>query len=247
MQTFYLTDAGKVRSHNEDNVIILNNNNNEFLLAVADGMGGHKAGEVASAIAIDHLHDEFDKLETFGNKENAIEWLRNVVVEINNKIFAYTKENPDSKGMGTTLVVAIKTSDYILYGNIGDSSGYVFKKNDKLHKVTRDHTLVNLLVATGELTAEEAKYHPRKNVLMRALGANDPIEIDIFDVDTSVKGLFLCSDGLTNMLTEEQIEKILNSDLSIDDMIVKLIRKANSRGGNDNITIAYLKKESGDL
>ncbi len=246
MQTFYLTDPGKVRTHNEDNVIILNNNNNEFLLAVADGMGGHKAGEVASAIAIDHLHDEFDKLETFGSKENAIDWLRNIVVEINSMIFDYTSKNPDSKGMGTTLVVAIKTNDYILYGNIGDSSGYVIK-NEKLHKVTKDHTLVNLLVSTGELTEEEAKYHPRKNVLMRALGANDPIEIDIFDVDTSVKGLFLCSDGLTNMLTDEQIEKILNSNLSIEEAVVKLIRKSNSRGGTDNISIAYLKKESGDL
>lgn len=246
MQTFYLTDPGKVRTHNEDNVIILNNNNNEFLLAVADGMGGHKAGEVASAIAIDHLHDEFDKLETFGTKENAIDWLRNIVTEINNMIFDYTSKNPDSKGMGTTLVVAIKTDDYILYGNIGDSSGYVLK-NEKLHKVTKDHTLVNLLVSTGELTKEEAKYHPRKNVLMRALGANDPIEIDIFDVDTSVKGIFLCSDGLTNMLTDEQIEKILNSNLSIEEAVVKLIRKSNSRGGTDNISIAYLKKESGDL
>ena len=246
MQTFYLTDPGKVRTHNEDNVIILNNNNNEFLLAVADGMGGHKAGEVASAIAIDHLHDEFDKLETFGTKENAIDWLRNIVVEINNMIFDYTSKNPDSKGMGTTLVVAIKTNDYILYGNIGDSSGYVIK-NEKLHKVTKDHTLVNLLVSTGELTEEEAKYHPRKNVLMRALGANDPIEIDIFDVYEGVKGLFLCSDGLTNMLTDEQIEKILNSNLSIEEAVVKLIRKSNSRGGTDNISIAYLKKESGDL
>ena len=246
MQTFYLTDSGKVRTHNEDNVIILNNNNSEFLLAVADGMGGHRAGEVASQIAIDHLHDEFDKLETFGSKENAIEWLRNVVVEINNMIFDYTSKNPESKGMGTTLVVAIKTNDYILYGNIGDSSGYVIK-NEKLHKVTKDHTLVNLLVSTGELTEEEAKYHPRKNVLMRALGANNPIEIDIFDVDTSVKGLFLCSDGLTNMLTDEQIEKTLNSKLSIEEAVARLIKKSNSRGGTDNISIAYLKKESGDL
>lgn len=247
MQTFYLTDAGKVRTHNEDNVTILNNNNQEFLLAVADGMGGHKAGEVASKIAIDHLTDEFYKLDSFGTKENAIEWLRNIVVEINNKIFSYTDEFPNSKGMGTTLVVAIKTNDYVLFGNIGDSSGYVLK-NQKLHKVTKDHTLVNLLVSTGELTVEEAKYHPRKNVLMRALGANDPIEIDIFDVvDNTIEAIFLCSDGLTNMLTEEQIEKILNSDLSIEEAVVKLIRKSNSRGGTDNITIAYLKKESGDL
>ena len=246
MQTFYLSDPGKVRTHNEDDVTILNNNNEEFLLAVADGMGGHKAGEVASKRAIDHLVDEFNKLTTFGSKENAIEWLRNIVVEINNMIFDYTNNNPNSKGMGTTLVLAVKTNDYILFGNIGDSSGYVVK-NQKLHKVTKDHTLVNLLVSTGELTEEEARYHPRKNVLMRALGANDPIEIDIFDVDPNIEGIFLCSDGLTNMLSEEQIEKILNSDLPIEEAVVKLIKKSNSRGGTDNITIAYLKKESGDL
>ena len=246
MRTFYITDVGKVREHNEDNVIILNNDNEEYLLAVADGMGGHKAGEVASAIAIDHLTEEFYRLETLGTKENAIDWLRNIVKEINKKIFEYTKENQDSKGMGTTLVCAIKTNTYLLYGNIGDSSGYVIKKG-KLHKVTKDHTLVNLLVTTGELTEEEAKFHPRKNVLMRALGANDPIDIDIFDVDTNVSGILLCSDGLTNMLTDDQIEKVLNSELPIEEELNRLIKKANSRGGKDNISIACLEKESGDL
>ncbi len=246
MQTFYLTDTGKVREHNEDNVIILNNENNEYILAVADGMGGHKAGEVASAIAIDHLTEEFYRLDTLGTKEAAIDWLRNIVTEMNNKIFDYTKENPDSKGMGTTFVCAIKTKDYLLYGNIGDSSGFVIK-NKKLHKVTKDHTLVNLLVSTGELTEEEAKYHPRKNVLMRALGANNPIDIDIFDVDNNISGILLCSDGLTNMVTIEQIEKVLNSGLSIEETVEKLIKKANARGGNDNISVAYLKNESGDV
>ncbi len=241
-----MTDAGKVRTHNEDNVTIISNKNNEFILAVADGMGGHKAGEVASNIAIEYLTEEFETMETMGKKEDAIDWLRNVVKKINEKIFSYTKENPESKGMGTTLVVAIKTNDYILYGNIGDSSGYVIK-NEKLHKVTKDHTLVNLLVSTGELTPEQAKFHPRKNLLTRALGANDPIEIDIFDVDNTVSGLFLCSDGLTNMVTDEQIEKVLNSSSSIEEQVEKLIKKSNMRGGTDNISIAYLKKESGDL
>lgn len=246
MQTFYMTDAGKVRTHNEDNVTIINNKNNEFILAVADGMGGHKAGEVASNIAIEHITESFERLETLGKKEDAIEWLRNIVREINDKIFSYTKEHPESKGMGTTLVIAVKTSDYTLYGNIGDSSGYVMK-NEKLHKVTKDHTLVNLLVSTGELTPEQAKFHPRKNLLTRALGANDPIEIDIFDVDNSIQGLFLCSDGLTNMLTDEQIEKVLNSNLGVEEQVEKLIKKSNMRGGTDNISVAYLKKESGDL
>lgn len=245
MQTFYITDTGKIRDHNEDNVIILNNENNEYILAVADGMGGHKAGEVASEIVINHLTEEFYRLDSLGPKEVAIEWLRNIVNEMNNKIFDYTKENPDSKGMGTTFVCAIVTKDYLLYGNIGDSSGFVIK-NQKMHKVTKDHTLVNLLVSTGELTEEEAKYHPRKNVLMRALGANNPIDIDIFDVDTNISGVLLCSDGLTNMLTKEQIEKVLNTDSTIEEALEKLIRKANARGGNDNISIAYLKKESGD-
>lgn len=245
MQTFYLTDTGKIREHNEDNVIILNNENGEYVLAVADGMGGHKAGEVASAIVINHLTEEFYALETLGSKETAIDWLRSIVTEMNRKIFEYTKENPDSKGMGTTFVCAIKTNDYLLYGNIGDSSGYVIK-NKKLHKVTKDHTLVNLLVSTGELTQEEAKYHPRKNVLMRALGANNPIDIDIFDVEPKINGILLCSDGLTNMLTEDQIEKVLAEEETVSDAVHKLINKANARGGNDNISVAYLKKESGE-
>jgi len=245
MQTFYFTDPGKVRSHNEDSVTIINNDKFEFVLAIADGMGGHKAGEVASSIAIEHIKESFYKLETLGTKEDAIEWLRLIVKEINKKIFEYADKNIESKGLGTTLVIAVKTDDYILYGNIGDSSGYVIK-NNTLHKVTKDHTYVNMLMNNGRLTEESAKNHPGKNLLTRALGANDPIEIDIFDIDTSVKGLFLCSDGLTNMLSDEQIEKTLNSDLPIEEIVIRLIKKANSRGGTDNISIAYLKKESGE-
>ena len=245
MKTFCLTDPGKVRDHNEDSVLIITKKSGEVLLAIADGMGGHSAGEVASNIAISYLGNHFQ--ETFENKDKlqAASWLRDSVDEINDLIFEHEKTHPESKGMGTTLVIAIKTDDYILYGNIGDSSGYVIK-NEKLHKVTKDHTLVNLLVSTGELTPEQAKFHPRKNLLTRALGANDPIEIDIFDIDNTINGLFLCSDGLTNMVTDEQIEKVLNSKSSIEEQVEKLIKKSNIRGGTDNISIAYLKKESGD-
>ena len=151
MQTFYFTDPGKVRSHNEDSVTILNKYNEEFVLAIADGMGGHKAGEIASSIAIEHITSSFNELETMGTKDDAIDWLRMIVKEINDKIFTYAKKNPESKGLGTTLVIAIKTENYILYGNIGDSSGFVIK-NGILHKVTKDHTYVGMLISNGRLT-----------------------------------------------------------------------------------------------
>ena len=105
-----------------------------------------------------------------------------------------------------------------------------------------DHTLVNLLVKSGELTEEEAKEHPRKNVLMRALGATTKVEMDIFDVETDVDGIFLCSDGLTNMLEDDQISKVLNEDLTLEQKLQKLIYKSNNRGGNDNISVAYLER-----
>ncbi len=242
MKTFYLTDSGKVRSHNEDSVIITKNQAGDYLMAVADGMGGHSAGEIASSITITHLSKCFN--ETFCNmeKSQAVDWLRSMATEINDLIFAYADDHPESKGMGTTLVCAIITKDYVLIGNIGDSSGFVIK-DENLHKVTYDHTLVNLLLRAGELTPEEAKEHPKKNVLMKALGANNPIDIDIFDCDLDIKAVLLCSDGLTSMLEEEQIEKVVLSELEIEDKVIKLIRKSNNRGGNDNISIAYLEFE----
>lgn len=245
MKSFYLTDAGKVRDHNEDSVIILKNANNEYLLAVADGMGGHKAGEVASSMAINHLADKFKQREKMGEKSEAVNFIRNEVNEINESIFAYTDQHEESTGMGTTLVLAIFTEDYLLFGNVGDSSGFVFK-NEKLYKVTKDHTLVNLLVKTGELTPEEAEHHPKKNILMRALGANNPAEVDIFDVDTDIDGIFLCSDGLTTMLNENQVERVLLTTNTLEEKVIKLIRKCNVRGGTDNISIACLMAKKGD-
>ena len=238
MKSFYLTDAGMVRSHNEDNVIIVKNND-DYLMAIADGMGGHSAGEVASLIAIQFLENHFKK--TFHNKSkvDAVKWIRDSVDEINTLIFQHEKTHPESKGMGTTLVMAILTKDYLLFGNVGDSSGFVMKDN-KLHKVTYDHTLVNLLVSAGELTKEEASVHPKKNVLMKALGASLEVDVDIFDCDMDISEILLSSDGLTGMLERENIEKVLLGDGTVEDKVFKLIQKANNRGGADNISVAYL-------
>ncbi len=242
MKSFYLTDVGKVRSHNEDSVIILKNHNNEYLLAVADGMGGHRAGEVASSIAINYLAHHFQ--ESFYNlsKDDAIIWINDSIDSINTAIFNHEKDHPESIGMGTTLVMVLYTNDYLLFGNIGDSSGFIIK-NKKIHKVTVDHSLVNLLVEAGELTEEQAKTHPRKNVLMKALGASQSVEADIFECSVDIDGILLASDGLTNMLEISKIEDVINSKEEIEEKIVNLIQKANNNGGLDNISVAYLEKD----
>jgi len=244
MKSYYLTDAGKVRSHNEDSVTIVKNSSGEELLLVADGMGGHRAGEIASSLAVTHFGKRFSAISSIGSLKDAYNWITDNVSEINEAILEYAENHFDSSGLGTTLVLALLTKDYLLFGNIGDSSGFVLK-NHKLHKVTKDHTLVSLLVAAGNLTEEEAKVHPKKNVLMKALGAGEKVDIDIFDVERDVDGILLCSDGLTNMLTIEQIEKVLMEEITIEEKVKKLIRKCNARGGNDNISIAFLEMKSG--
>lgn len=245
MEYSYLTDPGKIREHNEDSVIAIKNATGEVLMAVADGMGGHRGGEIASSIAISHIGKRFSEISSIGNKEDAINWIKDVVSEANVLIYKYTSENPESAGMGTTLVLSVLTKDFLLFGNIGDSSGYVLK-NEKLHKITTDHTLVNLLVKSGELTEEEAKEHPRKNVLMKALGATTKVEMDVFDVETDIDGIMLCSDGLTNMLDDEQIAHVLVEKNDIEEKLRKLIIKSNNRGGTDNISVAYLSRKEAE-
>ena len=244
MKSFYLTDTGRVRSHNEDSVTIVKNASGEHLMIVADGMGGHRAGEIASSMVVTQIGTRFSNLSTIGSKMDAVKWLKENVDKVNASILKYGEEHPESMGLGTTVVMALLTKDFLIFVNIGDSSGYVLK-NKVLHKITKEHTLVNFLVETGELTPEEAINHPKKNVLMKALGASEKQELDIFDVDPNVDAILLVTDGLTNMLTMDQVEKVLNDEeLKYEDKLIKLIRKCNARGGTDNISIAYLVKDS---
>ena len=242
MDCYYITDTSRVRERNEDTVSIVENLTGEKLLIVADGMGGHKDGEVASHIALNLICDRFKSISSVGNKEDAINWIQSTVSEANVAIFKYVSEHPESLGMGTTIVLSVLTPSFLLIGNIGDSSGYIYK-NKKLHKITIDHTLVNLLVKSGELTEEAARNHPKKNVLMKALGSSMNVEMDIFDVELNIDGIFLCSDGLTNMLDDNQMAKVLSENTTLKEKLEKLVFKANNRGGNDNISIAYLVKE----
>ena len=127
MKAYYITDTGKVRTHNEDSVMIVKNLSGQYLMIVADGMGGHKAGEVASSIVVNGFTEEFKNLEDIGTKEEAVSWIRKNASKLNDAIFKYTDEFPASKGMGTTLVLSVITDDYILFGNVGDSSGLYFR------------------------------------------------------------------------------------------------------------------------
>ena len=245
MKSFYITDSGRVRSHNEDSVTIVKNGASEHLMIVADGMGGHRAGEVASSMVVTEIGSKFKALSAIGTKIDAVKWLKENITEVNANIIKYSNEHPEAMGLGTTCVMALLTKEFLMFVNIGDSSGFVFK-NKKLQKITKDHTLVNFLVETGDLSEAEAASHPKRNVLMKALGASDQCELDIFDVELDVDAIMLCSDGLTNMLTKEQIEKVLNEEeIDVEDKLIKLIKKCNVRGGSDNISIAYLVKESG--
>ena len=230
MKSFYITDSGRVRSHNEDSVTIVKNSSSEHLMIVADGMGGHRAGEIASSMVVTQIGSRFQSLSTIGTKIDAVNWIRENLNEVNASILKYSDEHPEAMGLGTTCVMALLTKDFLMFVNIGDSSGFVFKN--------------------GDLSEREAKNHPKRNVLMRALGAADTCEFDIFEVETDVDAIMLSSDGLTNMLTQEQIEKVLNEeDISVEDKLIKLVKKCNVRGGQDNISIAYLVKEdrSGDV
>ena len=199
MKSYYLTDSGRVRSHNEDSVTIVKNSSEEFLMIVADGMGGHRAGEVASSMVVTQIGSRFAALSSIGTKLDAVSWLNENINEINHSIIKYAEEHNDSVGMGTTVVMALLTAEFLMFANIGDSSGYVLK-DEKLHKVTKDHTLVNLLVDSGELTPEEAINHPKKNVVLKALGSAEKLELDIFDItDMDFTAILLCSDGLSNL------------------------------------------------
>ena len=136
MKSFYITDAGRVRSHNEDSVTIVKNQSSEHLMIVADGMGGHRAGEVASSMVVTQIGSRFQKLSSIGSKQDAVNWLRENVKEINAAIIKYSEENPEAQGLGTTCVMALLTKEFLMFVNIGDSSGFVIR-NGKLKKVTK--------------------------------------------------------------------------------------------------------------
>ncbi|WP_017753681.1 Stp1/IreP family PP2C-type Ser/Thr phosphatase [Calidifontibacillus oryziterrae] len=249
METVFLTDKGKVRTHNEDNGGIFFLENELALAVVADGMGGHQAGDVASEMAIKGLQKEWSiqSSELLSSPEKVEAWLNNTVQNVNATIYEYAKGHLECQGMGTTLVVAVFTKEFITIGNIGDSRCYILNNNG-FAQITDDHSLVNELVRSGQISVEDAKHHPRKNVLMRALGTEESVSADIKTIEWEKSDLLLlCSDGLTNKVPAEDIESILRDDSLIEYKAKELIERANKAGGEDNITVALVKYEWTEL
>lgn len=245
MKYYSHSDAGIVRNHNEDDHVIVENLNGEILGIVADGMGGHNAGEVASGLAIKYLGSHWASIESIGSLTDAANWIYDSSNEINKIILTHSRGNRALAGMGTTLVLTIITKDFVLISNIGDSRAYLCKNNE-LFQITRDHSFVQTLVDKGQITQKEAENHPKKNILTKALGTKDKIDLDIFSVDENIDCLLLCSDGLTNMVSNEEIEHTISVNNSPDDIVRVLIKKANKNGGEDNITVMLFMFEAGD-
>ncbi|ARK31049.1 Stp1/IreP family PP2C-type Ser/Thr phosphatase [Halalkalibacter krulwichiae] len=240
MEFIFQTDVGKVRSHNEDSGGIFKNELG-VLAVVADGMGGHRAGDVASTMTTDYFRQLWeDKLEISSVVE-AEEWMKDHFKKLNDKLYSHAKQHEECYGMGTTLVIALCTEEFITIGHIGDSRAYVFNEFG-FHLKTNDHSLVQELVRNGQISEEEAEHHPRRNVLLRALGTEKDIKVDVKTLQVEENQLILlCSDGLTNKLSAEDLKSYLQKDLSISGKAEQLINLANERGGEDNISVAIVQ------
>jgi len=240
MKTFARSDIGMVREMNQDNYFISDPNDEIKLFIVADGMGGYKGGEIASALAIEsaksYIKNNFE--ETNREKEKILDLIKNAIEYANMVVYEKSKKVEELNGMGTTMDVVIIQSGRLYIGHVGDSRVYRLRK-DFFRKLTTDHSYVEQLVREGNITKEEAYNHPKKNMLTKALGCTAFVEPDVM-----VKGfqkddiLLMCTDGLTNMVRENEICEIIkeNPESACD----VLVNKANENGGQDNITAVII-------
>jgi PPM family protein phosphatase len=242
LRAVYYTDRGKVRQLNEDNGGIFRNSYGDVLAIVADGMGGHQAGEVASEMTISLLQQQWEATtEPFETPQMAEQWLNEQIKYVNDKVFEYSTSHKECEGMGTTLVAAICTEKFVTIAHIGDSRGYIYNEQG-IRQLTEDHSLVNELVRTGQISKEDAEHHPRKNILLRALGTEEKVEVELKTIAFEEGDfLLLCSDGLSNKVTEDEMRHILDDKISIEEKGKTLIQMANDNGGEDNITLVIIE------
>ena len=224
------SDVGRQRSANEDSLVIA-----PPFFAVADGMGGAKAGEVASATAIEVFQGERD------SSEGAESQLARIVREANRRIHDLAVSEESYRGMGTTLTAAKITGDDVSLAHVGDSRAYLLRDGE-LEQITRDHSLVAELERSGQITPEAAEHHPQRSIITRALGPEPDVEVDTYTIAGRDGDLFMiCSDGLTSMISDDEVGSILRSAARLDEAAETLVRAANQSGGRDNITVVLFR------
>ncbi len=242
------TDTGKTRTANQDyffaeHISPVGNESGQdepLLCVVCDGMGGAAGGKIASTLAAQTFSCLVKEQYVKGKYDNAEELLFDCTQKANKSVYSRSTSDESLSGMGTTLTAALICKDKIAISNVGDSRTYAFK-NKKMKKITRDHSYVQELVDLGQITEGEAKNHPRKNIITRALGTEKYVEADTYTIKEKTDGLLLCSDGLYNMVEEAKITELFYSDKSPEEICEKLIELANNAGGSDNITAIVVK------
>lgn len=233
------TDTGCKRSNNQDSIFFSDKPVGPLanLYIVADGMGGHRAGDMASHMAIDITVD-FIKKSTL---ENPIAILKRAMIFANNEIYKASNNDPDLNGMGTTMVAAVIQDDRLYVANVGDSRLYLV--GDDIKQITMDHSLVEELIRNGELERKKGRNHPEKNIITRAMGSKDEVIPDFFEIDYDPKDkILLCSDGLSNMVEDDEIRDIVVDHINLDSIADALIERANYYGGSDNISVVIISK-----
>ncbi len=238
-----MSHVGKVRDINEDNYCVLEKDYNLFI--VADGLGGHNAGEIASFLAIDSIKGHIAEHISIDMEEQLI---KGIIYEAfnraNKSIYTHAEENLSCNGMGTTTTLALKINSTLYIGHVGDSRAYIIR-DDGIQQITLDHSLVAELVRSGKITETQATKYPWKNIITRALGMDKNIKVDIFTTDfSSLDILILCTDGLSNFVDKYEIEEIVSGIKDSNEACEKLISVANKRGGYDNITVLVAKNNN---
>lgn len=243
MQIAYRTAIGKRRKDNEDSVGIFTNQQGVKLAIIADGIGGNQGGDVASEMAVTHIGHSF-KLSNAKTIDETKDWLQKQIASENQDIRNRSEQFIDLKGMGTTVVLAVIFNQTVLIGNIGDSRGYLLRDH-VFSQVTEDHSLVNELIKRGELSRQAARVHPKKNVITRSLGIEKAVQIDTHYLElTDNDMLLLCSDGLTDMVNDDQIQAVLENEAALQDKCDQLVKLANDAGGLDNISVVLIDDRS---
>jgi len=238
-RAFGLSDVGRCRESNEDNYLC---EPSLGLYAVADGMGGHAAGEIASQLAVDALIETIAGNGAGRLESDATERLREAVTEANRRICESIETHDEQRGMGTTVVVVLAQDDQAFIGHVGDSRAYLFR-NGELSRLTMDHSWVSEQVRAGLLTDDAAKHHPMRNIVTRALGSRAQVLVDLRENEMQPGDLYLlCSDGLNAMLGDEEIRDTLNSRADDPEGACRaLVDSANARGGEDNTTVVIVR------